>query len=310
MRRLVAAAFLAWASLAVLPAGTALAAPADPRGVAVSPAYQQVQLQLGAADVSFDLELTNYTTAGQNFTLSTTDFGSLDEQGGVAFAGQAARAVTDRYGLSSWMKLEKDQLYLAPGQSSQVHVTVTNRDSLAPGGHYGAVLATAQTEGQPGNAQVGVKQVVSSLVLLTKQGGGLYDLRLDWQHSNGHVWQLPTEIEHRFQNPGNVHVVPRGIVEVRDPAGRLVERGALNENSGFILPESFRRYPTILTSVGNAVLPGRYEVKTTYRYDGTQTTTTKVAHIWYAGQLVVWLVLLGAVAGVGFLGWWLWRRRR
>jgi hypothetical protein len=296
--------------LLLVSAGAVQAAAADPRGIAVSPAYQQISLGVNDPGVDFTLQLTNYTAVGQSFTLSTADFGSLNEQGGVAFLGQSAQSVTDRYRLSSWMKLEKDQLFLAPGQSGEVRVTVTNRDALAPGGHYGAVLATAQTEGQAGQSQVGVKQVVSSLVLLSKQGGGLYDLRLDWQHGNGHIWQLPTEIEHRFQNTGNVHVVPRGLVEVRDPVGRLVERGALNENSGFILPESFRRYPTALTRIGTAMLPGRYEVKTTYRYDGLQSTKTLVTHVWYAGQLAVWLIMLVTLAAIGLLGWWLWRRRR
>jgi hypothetical protein len=305
-QRLIAVAVMmavTWGSNSVL------AAPAL-QGVSVSPAFQQVDMKAGSDDVQFDLELTNYTSVGQNFTLSTTDFGSLNEQGGIAFQGQLAKSVTDKYGLAAWMSLEKDQLFLAPGTSEKVEVTVHNRDSLAPGGHYGAVLATAQTDGNPGSSQVGVKQVISSLVLLSKQGGGAPDLNLVEQAGNGHAWSLPTKVEHRFQNAGNIHVVPRGVTEVRDPMNHLMARGALNENSGIILPESFRRYDTSLVAVAKAWLPGRYEIRTAYRYDGTSQTKVAVSHIWFAGLVVVWLVGLGALIAIGLLGWWLWRRYR
>jgi hypothetical protein len=143
---------------------------------------------------------------------------------------------------------------------------------------------------------------------VTKEGGLEQNLKLVSQTPNHRGWRVPTSIEHRFQNLGNVHDIPRGVAEVRDSAGQVVSRGALNESSGAILPESFRRFQTPLVSVGQALLPGRYQIVTTYRYDGTDTTKTLKTYFWYIGSLIVWLAGVLGLGLVAAAAWW-WRRR-
>jgi hypothetical protein len=92
--------------------------------------------------------------------------------------------------------------------------------------------------------------------------------------------------------------------------GRVVERAAINTGSNVILPESFRRYKSNLTKLSMAALPGHYTLVSTYRYDGIDTSATKKTGFWYAGQLVVWLVVLAALTAAGGLAWWLWIRPR
>jgi hypothetical protein len=158
--------------------------------------------------------------------------------------------------------------------------------------------------------RVGIKQVLSSLVLLVKDGGGLPDLQLVSQDAGKNFWRLPEAVVHRFRNAGGVHVVPRGLASVRDPMGRVVARGALNEGSGVILPESFRRYTTRLNMMAGAWWPGRYEIKTEYRYDGTDKTKTLVTGFWYGGSPVVWVAGLFVVVAGAALAWWLFVRPR
>jgi hypothetical protein len=280
-------------------------------GLAVSPAFQSVSVAANVPSVQYEVQLINRNAVDQNFRLSRVDFKALDEQGGVAFLGTSTSELEHKYGLASWMSLEKDAVFVPAGKSAKVLVTINNRPDLAPGGHYGAVLATAVDDlGRPTGDQVGVKQVLSSLVLVTKEGGAERDLKLVSQMANAGWSRLPSSATLRFQNLGNVHVVPRGTVEVKDMAGRVVVRGAINAESGTILPESFRQYKTPLLQVGRALLPGRYQVVTTYRYDGTEATSVFVTDFWYAGSLLVWAVLMGVVAAVAGLAWWLFGRRR
>ncbi len=306
----------AWIGLALIglagsaPAG-ALVAPA--RGFVIAPAFREVTVAPEQAQVQFDLKLTNATVQDQVFRLSAADFGALDEEGGVAFLGQPAHELDHRYGLASWLVLATDTVLVSAGQSARVPVTIENRASLAPGGHYGAVLATAVTEaGQSaiGEPRVGVRQVLSALVLVAKTGGQQRDVRLASQTTDAKFWQLPGRIDQRFHNAGNVHAVPRGTVEVRDPFDRIVARTAINAESSFVLPESFRHYRTSLTNVAAAWLPGRYSVVSAYRYDGTDQIKTLTTHVWYTGLAVVWIVGLLALGAVSLLGWWLWRRYR
>ena len=299
-------------TLAIVAAfATSLPAQAVSTGFIISPAFQSVNLSASQPSAGYVVQLTNATPADQNFRLSAVDFGSLDETGGVAFTGAPTSESEHRYGLAAWMGLGTNTVFLAAGKSTQVTVTISNRPSLAPGGHYGAILATAVTDtGKPGSdPRVNLQQVLSSLILLTKEGGVDASLKLVSQQPDKTGWRLPSKINHRFQNDGNVHVIPRGVVEVKDPFGRTVSRGALNDGSGTILPESFRRYVTPLTSVAAAWMPGRYTLATTYRYDGTEQTKTASVHFWYVGLIIVWLV---AIAALGLTGWlvWLYRRRR
>ena len=306
--------YMAWRILGLIILGSmamGAASAANTGGFVVSPAFEQLAIKSSEPQAAYTLQLTNRNSLDQTFVLSVVDFGALDESGGVAFLGAPTSELEHKYGLASWMSLEKNTVFVGAGKTASVVVSIENRQSLATGGHYGAVLATAVSDpGASTGDRVGVKQVLSSLVLVTKEGGALADLRLASQESNGQFWRLPTTVEQRFQNAGNVHVVPRGTVEVKDPTGRVVERAAINEGSKVILPESFRRYKTDFTKLMIAALPGHYTLISTYRYDGIDTTATKVTGFWYVGQLAVWLVGILALAAVAELVWWLWFRPR
>jgi hypothetical protein len=281
-------------------------------GYSITPAFQDADINTQPSQ-NLAVQIDNNTDHDQSFKLTASDFGSLNESGGVAFLGSTTDDFQRRYGLTSWLGIDHNVVFVPKQGSSKVIVTVQNRQSLSPGGHYGALLATAITdEGQPKAAapQVGLHIVLSSLILLTKEGGAAPSLKLVSEDFGRNPAQLPGQISQRFQNAGNVHVTPRGIVEVRDPAGRLVKRGVLNESGGFVLPESFRRLPVELVSTSRAWLPGRYRITTTYSYIGSATTRTFTDAVWYAGTaavVVAWLVL---GAGLVMAGGWLWYRRR
>lgn len=291
-----------------------LAAPvaAAGEGFVISPAFQSVALQSGQLSGDYVLQLSNRTAADQNFKLTAVDFGSLDESGGVAFLGAPTSELEHRYGLAAWMGLGADKVYVARGQSVKIPVSIQNRPSLAPGGHYGAILATAvsDTGATGGNdPRVSFTQVLSSLVLLTKGGGINASIVVRSVVLDHTGMRLPGNVTLRFQNDGNVHLVPRGTVTIIDPVGRVIRRGALNDGSTAILPESFRKYPTPLTNISAAWLPGRYTVRTLYRYDGTDATKRFDVSFWFAGLAVVWIVGLAGVAVIGLFAARLWRRR-
>lgn len=292
---------------------SALPIRAASQGFIISPAFQNVILTAGQPRAQYALQLSNTTPTDQNFRLSAVDFGSLDEGGGVAFLGTPTSELEHRYGLAAWMNLGTNTVFVAAGKSVQVSVTIDNRPSLAPGGHYGAILATAVSDAgkdMAGDPRVNLRQVLSSLVLLTKDGGINAELKLTSQSVNRSGLRMPSLTAQRFQNAGNVHLVPRGTIAVKDPTGRVVMRGVLNDGSGTILPESFRSYDTPLINVGAAWLPGRYQAVTTYRYDGTENTKSLVTGFWYVGLGIVWIAIAAASGCIGLLSWLFWRSRR
>jgi hypothetical protein len=277
-------------------------------GITISPAFQQVVVGKNDQEKSFTFSVTNNTGEPYEFSLSAVDFGSLDESGGVLFLGQSDKALNYRYGLSQWVTLQQDRVVVEPKATAKVPITIVNKESLAPGGHYGAILVTPTSSGER-PTKVQVNQVLSSLLFVTKQGGETYRLGLQSFELHSHVFSPPSSVDLRFQNAGNVHVIPRGVITVTDPKGRVVKRGLVNENSAIILPETFRRLTARLDKEQTAWVPGRYHVSLTYRFDGKETFETREMTFVYING---WYVVAGIVLLVFmvFLVLSRWLRRR
>ena len=274
-------------------------------GLSVEPAFQEVTLEASQSQAEFSITLHNNTSQPIVLRPSVVDFGTLDETGGVAFLGKADD-LERKYALASWMRPQKDMVSLGAGESEVLLVTIENRESLSPGGHYGAVLfqmSNNEAFSDTGNA-IAVKQILSVLVFAKKQGGEVYQLALkDWEWRQN-VFFVPPQIHLRFQNQGNVHVVPRGRVIISDPLGRVVRKGILNEESTLILPETMRRYLVTFVPLLRSFIPGRYTVEIAYRYDGEENFTVTSFQFDFIPPLAI-LSFLILVTG----GWYVRKRR-
>lgn len=279
--------------------GQAVAAtPRKTGGVTISPAFQDIVLAPNMAAQAYEFVVTNNTSEPYEFSISAVDFGSLDESGGVLFSGQSQRLLNYKYGLSQWVTLERDRIVVEPKSSAKVPITIENKESLAPGGHYGAILISPTRSGER-PTKVEINQVLSSLLFVKKQGGETYRLGLIDYETRTQSLSLPRSVELRFQNAGNVHVVPRGTVSVYDPTGKLVKRGVVNANSAIVLPEAFRKLDVPLESMGRAWLPGTYRLSIAYRFDGREAEEFREMTFFYVnGWYVSGLVLILSVAVV------------
>lgn len=244
---------------------------AEAKDFSLSPLFHEVTFEASDTEKRVEVEVSNRTDRDAEFVLSAVDFGTLDESGGVAFLGGGGD-FERRYGLASWMRLPTDRMILPAGGTEVIPIVIENKESLSPGGHYGAVAF--QMENASGDtlesSLVSVRSSFASLFFVKKSGGEVMNLeyrgvlRMDRDPLG-----VPGKIFLRFQNAGNAHLVPRGIVTVRDMRGRVVRRSVLNEESGRILPESFRTYTVPLKDIAPAFLPGKYVISVEYRYDGS-----------------------------------------
>lgn len=276
-------------------------------GLTLNPMFQEISLEQRDSQKDFSVSLTNNTDALMTLRLSLLDFGSLDESGGVAFLG-ASNDLEKKYALASWMRPEKDTVTLAPGESQKIKVMIENRDSLSPGGHYGALVFRAGDDAFDGTKtnEVAINQLFSVLVFAKKAGGEIYQLDLKEEDYTKNIFSLPETVRLRFENSGNVHLVPRGTVTIIDPLGRLVSRGVINEESGLILPETFRSYPTRLRSLVWSFFPGRYSIIIAYRYDGKDDFSFQnITFDFLPVPAIMGFLLLSVM-----IGWYVVRRRR
>lgn len=267
MRRLLA--FTALVLLCVLAHNNLVRA--ESGGITVSPALQEITLEAEQTEHTFTVKVTNHTGMQQDIKLSAIDFGALDESGGVAFLGSSPDVWQQKYGLQQWLIFEKDTITIDPNTTGEVNVTIINRESLAPGGHYGAVLATPiPRDSDVSGTKVEIQQSASALILLKKLGGERYEMSLDRLEIEPGLKGQPSKVLLRFHNSGNMHVIPRGYVLIKDSFGRTVSEGTINTVSGSILPESFRKYSVDMRQLTSWTAPGRYTVEAYYRYDGKE----------------------------------------
>lgn len=248
-----------------------------PAGITLSPFLQTISVASFEPTKSFTVQVSNHTDSRRNFKVSLTDFGAQNEFGGVAFLGLTDTSYSAKHGLVKWLAIDRSTFSLAPNANITLTVTISNDETLVPGGHYGAVLVNeTTTSGQAKAISIAANPTVSSLIFVTKLGGERYDLRLNSVTHNTSWLHPPTTARLRFQNPGNVAVAPRGTVQLYGPHDNLIAQGAINEDSSYILPEAYRQLAVPLKSVGaTSWWPAHYRLRVNYRYDGLAQTATR-----------------------------------
>jgi hypothetical protein len=278
------------------------AATASQPGITISPAYQQISLQANESEHPFQIQITNNKTVPQTLALSTADFNSLDETGGLFFIGSNPGAIEQKYGLAHWIDLPAQEVTLAPKETKTVSASIANLPSLAAGGHYGAIMLTVTDPSGPRKNRVTIEPITSSLLFVSKIGGDIYKLDLKNLTAGHGLFNLPDLAALNFKNEGNTHIIPRGVITVVDTKNQIAAKGIINDTSGIILPEKTRRYPVVLTAVANpsSVIHGRYELVANYRFDGFDQFRTYRQSFRVISPIVflLALILLAAVIGI------------
>jgi hypothetical protein len=275
MRRIVTAVVLAvFCILSLNNKATAVQTQQQkPSGITLSPAITQASVQSSEAEHKLEFSVTNNKNTKQTINISTADFNTLDESGGLVFVGTNPTKLQKKYGLATWLTLPVSTITLEPKQSATIAANIVNQSSFAPGGHYGALLLGLDdnSNNSSGQNKVALHPIASSLLFINKVGGDTHRLKLTDVYSSHNIFKLPNTVTLRFNNNGNTHLIPRGTVEITDPNGKIVSKGIINENSGIILPETYRRYSVPLNKISGSIIPGEYKTTVNFRFDGYDT---------------------------------------
>lgn len=267
--------------------------------VAVSPAFTEVTLEKPLQRKEIEFTYVNKSNSTIELEIGVIDIKQKDN-GVIQYIGQEVGSYS--YSLASFLRPEASTVVLESGEEKKFQVGVQNREDLSPGGHYAAVIAKLKNASKTRNG-ARVEPSLSALVLLRKTGGERFNLSLissNWPQETV-TFAVPRSIELTFQNEGNVHLIPYGVVEVHDFLGRKTYKGVLNVSSLRVFPETRRGITADLIpidwhlpiSINSFTVKGndslekvQFNYKSTFVYIDPVTSSFVVL-----GILIVWILI-------------------
>jgi hypothetical protein len=210
--------------------------------------------------------------------------------------------------LAEWISVSEGDLIIPAEQTLEIPFTITVPDDAPPGGHFAAVLiGTKSLSDAQQTSQLETSQVVTSLVFLRVTGdvnemGSIREFR-----STKGLSESPTmDFELRFENKGNVHILPQGEIKIFNMWGQ--ERGVIPVNRqtlfGNVLPEQIRKYTFSWTGDWSIADMGRYTAVATLahglderKFDTSQTS------FWVIPWKIAGMVLIGLISFIALVTW-------
>lgn len=168
-------------------------------------------------------------------------------------------------------------LTLAPNETAILAVKAQDRPKLSPGGHYAAVKLTEI--GEAGQALTANPALLVP-VFAVKEGGETVSLTLDAWQVERRLAGAPQRIAVSWRATGNTHVVPRGVVTLRDKQGVIWQK-VLNESSGYIFPGQSRTFAVDPLPKLSGWKMRQLTLTLDSRPDGAAESDRVVRHFWY-----------------------------
>lgn len=210
--------------------------------------------------------------------------------------------------LAGWMTVPDEPLLIEREQTAEVPLTVTVPEDAPPGGHYAAVLiGNSNVNRDQENGSVSVTGSIAALVFLNIAGDVVEKGRIRDFYAEKSFYQEPeVRMSLRFENQGNVHILPRGDVTIYNMWGKKRGYVAVNQKTDFgnVLPGSVRRFAFTWKGDMGLYDIGRYRAEATLGYGATATTyASATTHFWVVPLVPAAKVVGGTLAVLLFFVW-------
>lgn len=190
-----------------------------------------------------ELMITNRIGKTMDFQINIEDFsGSRDPGQTVVFYGEGE----SHNSLKNYLKPELTKFTLTHGQRMILPVEISVPQDAEPGGRYGSVLVTSS----PYGGEVGVeKEKATGQISLNSRLGALFFIRIKGDvKEDGFLKELktkkrfyeksPISFDILFENNGSVHLLPYGVVEIKNFFNKKI--GEIKLDPWYVMPDSLR----------------------------------------------------------------------
>lgn len=205
--------------------------------------------------------------------------------------------------VAEWIDITDKAIVIPAEQTVEVPFVIQVPENAPPGGHYAALLIGTKPPEDDGTVQVKTSQVVTTLLFLRVTGDVIEDGDIRSFRTTERLLEKPeATFELRFENKGNVHILPQGEIRILNMWAQ--ERGIIPINRvamfGNVLPENVRKYNFTWTGEWSLADMGRYTAIATLVYgeNGRQTVSSETAFwvIPWRALLLTLLILFSFIA--------------
>ena len=270
----------------------------------LTPAKTEIWVNPGEV-VKKELVIINRTGETSGFKVEIEDFrGSRDPEQTVVLLGKEKGP----YSLKDWIKPDIADFDLKQGEMMSLGIEVTVPTDVEPGGHYGAIIISAQPSGgtaetEKGKVKGGVKieSRIGSLFFVRVRGDVKEDGVLkDFSLAGGKKFleKGPINFEILYENNGSIHLVPYGILEIRNILGKKIDE--IEIEPYFAMPDSLR-----LREVKweRSFLCGRYTALLSLNRGYKDIIDQKSLSFWVIPWKILLVVLIVLVLVIWFFIW-------
>lgn len=172
--------------------------------------------------------------------------------------------------IAEWLRFERTEFVVPAEQTIELPFRIDVPENAQPGGHFAAILiGTKPPETNNNRSRVETSQVVTTLLFLRVSGEVVEEGSIRSFRPLESILERPeATFELRFENTGNVHILPQGEIRISNMWGQ--ERGVVPINRdtmfGNVLPDSVRKFSFTWTGDWSIADIGRYTAVATLAY--------------------------------------------
>jgi len=202
--------------------------------ITVSPIRVEHNVPPGGS-ITEAITISNDDTSPAHIRVRVEDW-SLSQDGAITFA----KAGSQPYSASPWIRVNPREFALAPGQSQEVRYSLSVPKDATPGGYRAAIIVANIPPPSPGEKQrrVMLEGRIATILYETVgrpvPSGEITGLSFKMGPEGKATFTIS------FENTGQVHIRTRGEITIRDRAGKEVLKAPLPDFP--ILPQSRRDF--------------------------------------------------------------------
>lgn len=296
---------LALCTAMVFPSSVFAATNSDTLAITLTPPLFQVTQSPGT-DWKSLLRVVNSNPYDITVNVKIQDFHPDGETGNPQFEEIPKSAPGDPHRMSGWIDAPTGNITITHSTTAEIPFTVHVPEGADPGGHYAAIIVgtvAAQTQGSGS----GVSSAIGSLIFLRVPGEVVEKGVIRDFYALSEIAQNTDEtFIMRFENQGNVHLIPQGNIEITNMWGKVRGKMEINQSNTFgnVLPSSTRKFEFRWQGESSPFEVGRYKAVAAlvYGQDGRQTVYRTV-YFWIVPWKPVAMILGGIFLFFWFISW-------